>query len=146
MAWIESHQSLERHPKVAGFRKDMGWSKNETIGFLHRFWWLVLEVADSGDITKFSAEFVAEELDMSEDVMKKAFKSMEGRWIDRIDGMVIVHDWLEYAGKFLREYRYRRKLETWGKIVKLHNSLKILSMKKKKKSAYSMRDTKPNQT
>ena len=50
MAWIESHQGLERHPKVLRLASDLGIPLDSALGRLHRFWWWVLEYALDGDL------------------------------------------------------------------------------------------------
>lgn len=39
MAWIESHQQLERHPKTHELMGLMGWDLDATIGKRMRGWW-----------------------------------------------------------------------------------------------------------
>lgn len=59
MAWVESHQSLERHPKTLGLMAIMGWSLRETIGTLHIFWWWCIDYAPDGDLRKHSNAVLA---------------------------------------------------------------------------------------
>lgn len=126
MAWIESHTSLDKHHKVIRLRLAMRWSKNETIGFLHRFWWTVLEVSPSGDITALSSpEVMAEMLDMPADVLARALKVMEDpdpkvAFLDRRGDRLLVHDWLDYAGRYLSESRYKRNPGKMEEIRHVH--------------------------
>ncbi len=123
MAWIESHTSLEKHSKVIRLRVAMRWSKNETIGFLHRFWWTVLETSHSGDVTALSSpEVMAETLDMSPEIAGKVFDSMlELGWIEHRGDRYLVHDWLDYAGRYLAESKYKRSPGKMGEIRKIYN-------------------------
>jgi len=104
----------------------MRWSKNETIGFLHRFWWTVLEVSPSGDITALSSpEVMGEALDMPVDVIARALKVMEDpdpklAFLDRKDGKLLIHDWLDYAGRYLSESKYKRNPEKMESIRHVH--------------------------
>ena len=104
----------------------MRWSKNETIGFLHRFWWTVLEVSPSGDITALSSpEVMAEMLDMPVEVVARALKAMENQdpklaFLERKAGRILVHDWLEYAGRYLKDSRFRRSPEKYEEIERIH--------------------------
>lgn len=126
MAWIESHTSLDKHHKVIRLRLAMRWSKNETIGFLHRFWWTVLEVSPSGDITALSSpEVMAEMLDMPIEAVSKALKVMEDpdpklSFLERKNGRLLVHDWLDYAGRYLSESRFKRNPEKMDEIRHVH--------------------------
>lgn len=126
MAWIESHTSLDKHHKVIRLRLAMRWSKNETIGFLHRFWWTVLEVSPSGDITALSSpEVMAEMLDMPVEAVAKALKVMldpdpKFSFLDRKGGSLLVHDWLDYAGRYLSESKFKRNPEKMEEIRRVH--------------------------
>jgi hypothetical protein len=62
--------------------------------------------------------------------------------LDKINGRIYVHDWLDYAGKYLREYKYRRKPEKWHEIDNLHKRLKQLYMTQHQ----TIDDTVPNRT
>jgi len=126
VAWIESHTTLDKHHKVINLRLAMRWSKNEAIGFLHRFWWTVLEVSPSGDITALSSpEVMAEMLDMPVEAMAKVLKVMEHSdpklaFLERKNGRLLVHDWLDYAGQYLSNSRYRRSPEKYEEIKRIH--------------------------
>lgn len=128
MAWIESHTTLEKHHKVIRLRLAMRWSKNETIGFLHRFWWTVLEVSPSGDITALSSpEVMAEMLDMEPGVMAKVLQAMEHpdpkqTFLDRKGGRLLVHDWLDSAWTYLSESKFKRHPEKLAEIRRIHQS------------------------
>lgn len=126
MAWIESHTTLDKHHKVIRLRLAMRWSKNETIGFLHRFWWTVLEVSPSGDITALSSpEVMAEMLDMEPGVMAKVLQAMEHpdpkqTFLDRAGGRLLVHDWLDFAWTYLSDSKFKRHPDKLAEIRKLH--------------------------
>jgi hypothetical protein len=121
MAWIESHTNLDRHSKLIRFQTAMRWSRNEAVGFLHRFWWSVLEVSPSGDVTALtSPEVMSETLNMKLDVVRDAIQRLEEfGFIERNGESVYVHDWLDYAGRFLRS-KFSKKRETLVSIWALH--------------------------
>lgn len=104
----------------------MRWSKNETIGFLHRFWWTVLEVSPSGDITALSSpEVMGEMLDMPVTVVAQALKAMEHpdpkqTFLDRKGGRLLVHDWLDFAGRYLSDSKFRRSPKKYAEIEALY--------------------------
>jgi hypothetical protein len=121
MPWIESHTGLERHPKLLIFKSKMRWSKNEAIGFLHRFWWTVLEYAPDGVISALSPVVMSETLDMTPENLALAFTALEEAQFLRRDGdKILVHDWLDYAGRYLTENKYRRKPERMAEIINTH--------------------------
>ena len=140
MAWIESHTSLEKHPKLIRLQTAMRWSRNETVGFLHRFWWMVLEVSPSGDVTALSSpEVMSETLNMKVDLVGEALEQMEKvGLLDRTgDGKLIVHGWLDYAGIYLSTSKFKRFPERMAEIRAVHG----LS----KDNPGTVRDTKPTE-
>lgn len=121
MAWIESHTNLEKHHKLIRFQTAMRWSRNEAVGFLHRFWWSVLEVSPTGDVTALTLpEVMSETLNMKLDVVQDAILKMEEfGFLERFGERILVHSWLDYAGRFLRG-KYSGNSEVLKEIWKLH--------------------------
>lgn len=111
MAWIESHQGLERHPKLHVLMHAMGWDTDSAIGKLHRFWWWCLEYAPTGDLHGKNDSVIAGSVGLDHSIAKKFVEAMvASRWIDRDRdlGIFRVHDWLEYAGLYLRTSKFKR--------------------------------------
>lgn len=119
MAWIESHQELERHPKVHDLMSLMNWSLDETIGKLHRFWWWCVDYAENGDLRKHNDARLASAVGLNGDDGKKFVEAMvQSRWIDR-NPYFRVHDWWDYVGRFLQS-RYKHYPKKWKEIRKLY--------------------------
>lgn len=132
--WIKSCVDLEDHPKFIRFRKLMHtrglrWSKNESIGFLHRFWHRVLRYAPSGvlvhaqaDIPTLDPHDLPEMLGMPDDQVEAAMQCMiDAGFIERRDnGSLLIHDWLDYAGEFLRAVRYRHNPDKLNAVRRVH--------------------------
>ena len=119
MAWIESHQSIGRHPKLNKLRALTGWSKHETMGVLHDLWHWVLAYAEDGDISKFTSEEIAIGIDIDPAKFNVSIfinKLIEAGFV-RKD--MKIHDWMDYAGKYLTS-KYRN-----------HNPKKLLEIQKK---------------
>jgi len=105
MAWIEFHASdIIRLKKFHDLRKSCNWSSLECLGFLGRFWGLVIEVRENGDISDWNAEYLSEVMGLTDQVGKRAWDALgQFGWLETKDGSkLIVHDWLDYAGTFLR--------------------------------------------
>lgn len=101
MAWIKSFAELEDHPKVINMQILLGVSRDETIGFLHRFWWRVLRSFPNGDVTGFSAGVVAEMLNLNPKSAQKRLDVMVAvGFLEKNDDGIFVHDWWEYAGRY----------------------------------------------
>lgn len=102
MAWIESHQSLRDHPKLAALCALMDWDVDTSIGKLHRFWWWCLDYAIDGDLRKFNDAQLAHGMGVAIPSAGKLKRAMvESCWIDR-EPYFRVHDWWDYVGKFLK--------------------------------------------
>lgn len=100
MAWIESHQSLGRHPKMLRLAARVGVSAPQVIGHLHYLWWWTLDYVPDGDLSRFEAReiAVASEWTGDPEVWLAALKATE--WIDENGHL---HDWQDYAGKLAEE-------------------------------------------
>lgn len=129
MAWIESHQDLERHPKTLNLMSMMGWSVNETIGILHRFWWWCVDYAEDGDLRKYNDSTIASVVGLNSDMAKKFIDSMVSCGGENVSGFIErepyfrIHDWWDYIGKFL-QIKYKQTPERWEKVRKLYNRSK----------------------
>lgn len=112
MAWIESHQALERHPKTLGLRKHVGWNLNETIGFLHRFWWWALDAAPDGVVTEICEPGVCgDAFGLASDKGDRAIEGMlKVGWLDRLDdATVVIHNHDKYRDR-ISESRERARI------------------------------------
>ena len=110
MAWIESHQSLGRHPKLIELAKHLNCGLPQAVGHLHYLWWWSLDYAPDGYLGKFSHEIIAgaalwDETKVSfvDSLLKSGF----------LDSDFYLHDWHDYAGKLLarKEANARRMKE-----------------------------------
>src|SRR5690349_13862829 len=107
MAWIESHQSLKEHPKLYALAGAMGWESDLAVGKLHRFWWWCLDYAPDGDLRKFNDIQIAAAMCVDMAKSKQLVEALvASRWIDR-EPFFRVHDWLEYAGRYLKESKFK---------------------------------------
>ena len=98
MAWIESHQKLERHPKLLDLCHKTGWNLDEAIGKLQRLWWWALDFAEDGDLSKFQPVQYLSRLDGAKlpDELHKIL--IDTKFLNEND---LIHDWLDYAGRYL---------------------------------------------
>ena len=60
MAWIEVHTPLIRHRKLRRLARSLKITPVQALGHLVALWGSVLELAEDGDITKWSVEDIAE--------------------------------------------------------------------------------------
>lgn len=127
MAWIESHQALERHPKVLFLKELQGWSLDETIGKLHRFWWWCLDFAPDGNLEKYGHVVLADSVGVPSEMASTFVTNMvKARWLDS-DPYFRVHDWWDYAGRFL-QVKYKGKPDLWKKIRDLYQGVQTTTL------------------
>ncbi len=112
MAWIKSHQNLSNHPKVLKLCNRTNKNKAEIIGYLHLFWWWVLDYAEDGDLSKFKNVLIIEGLKI-QDLKDCGF----------IDNDEKVHDWIDFAGEFLRLKYHTNNPKKYKKIVRKYKGV-----------------------
>lgn len=152
MAWIEFHAAkIKRLQKFRDFRVELAWSVNEALGCLGNLWGEIIELREDGDIAGWQPEYVAELVGAKTPPDKLwAALTAPGRWIDvKADGKVLVHDWLNYAGRYL-ESRYQtsdpaRLVAIWeahGLVYKLSKSQQEKATKDSRKLKMILRSSK----
>jgi len=121
LAWIESHQTLGRHPKTNRAAKALGIPRTQLVGHLHFLWWWVLDYASDGDLTNHEPAEIAAAADWEGDpeafIEALASCGTGGPgFLSREDGRLAVHEWFEYAGRMLklREGNAERKRMSRG--------------------------------
>jgi hypothetical protein len=119
MAWIESHTHLLKHHKVLRMASSLSIRPVEVIGHLHCLWHNVLELREDGDISMWTPKEVAFYSQFEGDV-NKFYEALKDGWLDQRNGYVLVHDWLEYSGRYLQgKYRTHQNIK-WETIRKKH--------------------------
>jgi len=97
MAWIESHQTLREHPKVYVLVDALGVSKAQVIGHLHLLWWWCVDYALDGVISQNDVA-IARAAEWPGDAKAFVAALVGAEFLDRADGVLTIHDWLEYCG------------------------------------------------
>lgn len=137
MAWIESHSVLVDHRKVRECASLLGIKKVYLLGHLHAFWHKVIELAEDGDITSWTVEDIAYYAQWEGDP-QQFYSALNGRFIDerlrmrnesglknvqrgtRKITMRVVHDWLDYAWRYLYGKYHTSKPELLEEIKNLY--------------------------
>ncbi|MBE0335086.1 hypothetical protein [Paenibacillus sp. 23TSA30-6] len=101
MAWIESHQGTDRHPKTRKLCRKLGISVPTAVGHLHMFWWWAMDFAPDGDLSKYGAEDIADAIEWDGDPELLYASMIESRFIDKTETGSVIHDWYVYAGKLI---------------------------------------------
>jgi hypothetical protein len=106
MAWIESHQQLPRHPKLANLASKLGIHKGMAFWHLHNLWYWALDYASDGHVGKYNSAEIADAADWRGDPVAFWDALKACRWIDpETDNL---HDWHDYAGKLCDERERNR--------------------------------------
>ena len=100
MAWIASHQSLGKHPKLLRLAARLRITAPQAIGHLHYLWWWTLEYAPDGNLSKFHPDEIAIASEWTQDPAAWTEALRDCGWIDP-DGHL--HDWDEHGGKLASE-------------------------------------------
>ena len=102
MAWIESHDTLARHPKTRRAARALGVSVPTMIGHLHCLWWWALEYAEDGSLSAFDAVDVADGAMWDGEPETLITALCQVGFLDQdAAGGLSIHDWAEYTGRLL---------------------------------------------
>lgn len=97
MAWIESHTVLIRHRKVRELAKALNIKPVLAIGHLHTLWHSALEQQEDGDLSAWSDDWIAESAAYEGNSAQFVLELQDKKWLDG----KILHDWLDYAGRYI---------------------------------------------
>lgn len=149
MAWLELHTVLLRHRKLKRLARELSIDPIMAVGHLTTFWSNVLELAEDGNISKWSIEDIAEYSGFKGDCNKfyTALKNEGDGFIDEKDikafpqellefltekvrisktnKIVLVHDWLDYAGRYLKTKYKSHNPEKLDYILSLYGKTEI---------------------
>jgi hypothetical protein len=121
MPWIESHTEIERHRKTILMAAELGIKRVYLSGHLHALWHHVLEQQEDGNLSNWPPALIAQMAEYDEGDSDRFVELLKKYcWIDAKNNLI--HDWLDYAGRYLTaKYRTRnpKKLKA---IYKLHES------------------------
>ena len=109
MAWIESHQELARHPKTKRLARATGITTPAAIGHLHLLWWWALDYAQSGELTGYTDDDIADAACWDGDPVIFTEALVEAGFIDRDEDALHIHDWQDYAGRLLDKREQNRE-------------------------------------
>jgi hypothetical protein len=109
MAWIESHTSLARHPKLFRLCRVLEISVPAAIGHLHLLWHWAIEYAESGDLSVLSEEEIAAICLWDGSPRQLVESLVTVGFLDRDGEVIRIHNWDKYAGRLLAD-RERKRL------------------------------------
>lgn len=112
MAWLEVHTPLIRHRKLKKMARQLKITPVQALGHLVSLWGCVLELAEDGDISKWSNDDIAEYSLFEGESRHFVGVLLDTGWLDIRRGggweKKLIHDWWDYAGRYLTtKYRNR---------------------------------------
>ncbi len=120
MAWIESHTVLLRHRKLLELAKELRLKPVYVLGHLHALWHAALEQQEDGDLSSWSDDLIAEVSCYQGDASQYVSLLRLHKWLDGN----LIHDWLDYAGKYLSAKYRSSNPGKLKKILAKHKSVK----------------------
>lgn len=129
MAWIESHQDLEKNGKLLELANLLSINKYQAIGHLHSLWWWSLDNAEDGDISRFSSvtvtqacgwsEYIKDEIDLSRiNEMTNSDKAdgfipalIECGFLDQKEDGLYIHNWRDYTERYFKSIKANKRIK-----------------------------------
>lgn len=106
MAWIESHQSLGRHPKTKAAARVLGISRVQLVGHLQYLWWWALDFAEDGDLSGIDPEDIAEEAMWEGDPDAFIAGLVQTGFLTET---MHINDWDDYTGRLIAQRESNRQ-------------------------------------
>lgn len=121
MAWYEAHQTLAKHPKTLKLARLLKADRRYTVGLLHDlFSWGLDSAGKDGSLPGLTAEDIAAALDFPPRKGVAVVNALvECGYLDKDGETLAIHDWYDYAGKFMEKRESDRERKRAGSSRKL---------------------------
>lgn len=106
MAWVESHLSLDRHPKLFALMEALKIDRRTAVGMLHLLWHWCVEYALNGELSKYSPTQIAMACDWTGNPGELVQALADNGFLER--DPLRIHDWFDFCGELVKkrlEYR-----------------------------------------
>lgn len=117
MAWMKLHDTVFGHRKTRKMSLQLGMPCVPLTGHLAAIWCWALDKTEDGSLPDFTAHHLeaAAEWEGAPGALVQAM--IDSHYIDLKDGVMVLHDWLDYAGNLIqlrvdnaeRQRRFRRR-------------------------------------
>lgn len=115
MAWIEVHQELREHKKLYACAEDLKIGRVEMLGTVISLWLWALDNAQDGSLEGVSDRTIARVCGWPEKKAKVLVEALVVHgWLDRDGDRLVIHDWMEYAGRLMERREKDRKRKRRG--------------------------------
>ena len=147
MAWIESHQTLLNHPKLASVCQTLDAERATIIGHLHIMWWWCVDYALDGELHYTNAQ-IAAGAGWTKNADEFVNALVDAGFLDRDESGLRVHDWLDFCGTLISKRLEREEKRNLG--AKTSAKRRIVESKRaatdSKRAKKSTNPTLPNPT
>ena len=116
MAYVESHTVLLRHRKLRELSRSLRLKPVYVMGHLHALWHAALEQQEDGDLSSWSDDLIADSSEYGGDSAQYVSLLQHHRWLDG----KLIHDWLDYAGAYLRGKYAKNNRDRLAQIWSVH--------------------------
>jgi hypothetical protein len=96
------------HPKFRSLMRSLELPQYAIVGLLESVWTLAAQFADDGDLSRFSAQEIADYAGYEGDAEKLVNALVSSRWLDGCIGALAVHDWLDHCPHYVHDRRRKR--------------------------------------
>ncbi len=117
MAWIESHTVVARHRKTLALARALGVEVVTAVGHIHCLWHSALEQQEDGDLNGWSDAMIAELSLWKGDSAQFVVALQDNGFLDGR----LLHDWLDYAGRYLTNKYRSANPQRLKEIYKIHS-------------------------
>lgn len=97
------------HPKFRALMRRLCAPQYAVVGVLESVWMLASQFADDGDLSRFTAEEIADYVAWEGDANELLQTLIECRWLDENEDQITVHDWAEHCPKYVADRLAKRK-------------------------------------
>jgi hypothetical protein len=96
------------HPKFRSLMRCLELPQYAVVGLLESVWTLAAQFADDGDLSRFSAQEIADYAGYEGDAENLVNALVSSRWLDGCIGALAVHDWLDHCPHYVHDRRRKR--------------------------------------
>ena len=108
VAWIELHQTLPQSGKLMRLKRELRIRTPQAVGHLCLLWLWALDNASDGDLTRFTAQEIAEVCQYTGRPQEKLLQALVTTGF--VDEDLRLHDWGDYTGR-LNELREMQRIQ-----------------------------------
>lgn len=107
MAWIEVHQGILRHRKIATLASELGVSRATAVGNMVSLWLWCVDNAPEGDLSGLVAPVLAlgAEWDGNPQIFVDGLQ--KAGFVDIVEGGLRLHNWHDYVGRLIEARRHQ---------------------------------------